>query len=163
MSAEGPLRHHALIVNTSPQVCHEWVRADGADGCWDESNEILGHVIDCVVDLRFGAHLNHLATGIDTSRHFSLFCVFGLLPLFVPLLVFQVQLVLSATLPIHGASLQCGLLLNIVHVVLEFRTCGNLDPIEICLSCSNCLSEPDFAFINVNFIARLVTRFPTVP
>ena len=60
MAAEGPLWHEALIVDALSQVRHQLVLAVGAESSRDEPYEVVSHILDSVVDLRFGTHLDNL-------------------------------------------------------------------------------------------------------
>ena len=64
MSAEGALWHHTLTVDALPQVRHQLIIAMGAHGRWDESDKVLSHVLDSVVDLWLGAGLYGLSCAI---------------------------------------------------------------------------------------------------
>lgn len=161
--AEGTFRHHRLVLYTLSQVRHEWIITALADCRGDEPHEVVGEVLDRVVDLRLGRSRHYLPSAIETGRHFRVLVILILLLLFVPLLVLQVQFELSATLAVHRSILQRSLLVQIVHVVLYLRPRCNLDSVQICLSCAHSFAEANFALVNVNFTTGLIPGFSAVP
>ena len=164
VAAECPLRHHTLTIDALPQVCHQLIVAVSAHGRWDESDEVLSHVLDGVEDLWLGAGLNVLArAAVDTGCHFRLFVVLLFLLFFVALLMLQVQFVLPSPLSVHGASFERVLLLQEVHVVLELGARRHLNPVEICLCGSDSLFEANFPSIDINLVTGLIARLAAVP
>ena len=163
MPAEGTFRHHRLVLYTLSQVRHEWIIAALADCRGDEPHEVVGEVLDRVVDLRLGHSRHYLPTAIETGRHSRILVILVLLLLFVPLLVLQVQFELSATLAVHRSILQRGLLVQKVHVVLYLRPRCNLDSVQICLSRAHSFAEANFALVDVNFTTGLIPGLSAIP
>ena len=77
--------------------------------------------------------------------------------------MFEIQFELSAILSVHIAFFERLLLFDKVHVALDLFSRGDLDPVQVSLCRSKSFLESDFAFIDVNFTARLIAWFTSIP